>query len=83
MNKRNTYLIIVFLIVTSFAAYGRILSNGFINFDDPVYITENRHVQSGLNMETIKWAFTAIVSSNWHPLTLLAHAGDWSPGSAK
>jgi len=78
MNKKYTYLIIIFLIVTSFIAYGRILDNGFINFDDEVYLTKNQHIQTGLNAATIKWAFTAIVSSNWHPLTLLSHALDWS-----
>jgi protein O-mannosyl-transferase len=78
MNKKYTYLIIIFLIVTSFIAYGRILANGFVNFDDEVYLTKNLHIQSGINSETVKWAFTAVVSSNWHPLTLISHALDWS-----
>jgi hypothetical protein len=78
MNKKYTYLIIIFLIVTSFIAYGRILGNGFINFDDEVYLTKNLHIKSGINAETVKWAFTAVVSSNRHPLTLLSHALDWS-----
>jgi tetratricopeptide (TPR) repeat protein len=77
MNKKYKYLIIVFLIVASFIAFGRILANDFINFDDNVYITENNHIKAGLNSETIKWAFTSVVSSNWHPLTLLFHALDW------
>jgi tetratricopeptide (TPR) repeat protein len=54
------------------------VANDFINFDDNVYITENNHIKAGLNSETIKWAFSAVVSSNWHPLTLLSHALDWS-----
>jgi protein O-mannosyl-transferase len=78
MNKRYTYFIIILLIVTSFIAYGRILGNGFVNFDDEVYLTKNLQVQSGINAETVKWAFTAVVSSNWHPLTLISHALDWS-----
>jgi protein O-mannosyl-transferase len=78
MTKKYTYLIIIFLITTSLIAYGRILGNGFINFDDNVYITKNSHVQSGLNIQTVKWALTAVVSSNWHPLTLISHAIDWS-----
>jgi 4-amino-4-deoxy-L-arabinose transferase-like glycosyltransferase len=78
MNKKYTYLIIIFLIVTCLIAYGRILGNGFINFDDEVYLTKNLHIRSGINADTIKWAFTAVVSSNWHPLTLISHALDWS-----
>ena len=78
MDKKYKYFIVIFLIVTSFIAFGRILGNGFTNFDDNIYITENNHIKAGLNSETIKWAFSAIVSSNWHPLTLLSHALDWS-----
>ena len=33
-NKKYTYLIIIFLIVASCAAFGRIAGNDFINFDD-------------------------------------------------
>jgi tetratricopeptide (TPR) repeat protein len=78
MNKKYKYLIIVFLIVASFAAFGRIMANDFINFDDDVYITENNPIKSGINAEIIKWAFTATVSNHWHPLTLLSHALDWT-----
>ncbi len=78
MKKKYTYLIIIFLIVASFIAYGRILSNGLINFDDDKYITENNHIKSGINQENIKWAFGTVVSANWHPLTLLSHMLDWS-----
>lgn len=71
-------IIIILLIVASCTAFGRIANNDFINFDDDKYITENNYVQSGINQESIKWAFTAIVAGNWHPLTLLSHMLDWS-----
>src|SRR5450759_4997117 len=77
MNKKYKYLTVVLLIVCSLIAFGRILANDFINFDDNVYITENNYIKAGLNSETLKWAFSAVVSSNWHPLTLLSHALDW------
>jgi tetratricopeptide (TPR) repeat protein len=78
MNKKYTYLIAISLIVASLVAFGRISSNGFINYDEELYITKNDHVKSGLNLETIKWSWTAVVCSNWHPLTLISHAMDWS-----
>jgi tetratricopeptide (TPR) repeat protein len=78
MNKKYKYFIVIFLIVASFIAFGRILGNDFVNFDDHVYITENNHIKAGLNLETIKWAFSAVVLANWHPLTLLSHTLDWS-----
>ena len=77
MNKKYKYLIIILLALTSLIAFGRIVGNDFINFDDEIYITKNHQVQTGINSQTIKWAFTSVVSSNWHPLTLLSHALDW------
>ena len=78
MGKKYIYLMVIFLVVASFVAFGRIAGNDFINIDDDIYITENYHVQSGINLQNIKWAFTTIVAVNWHPLTLLSHTLDWS-----
>ncbi len=77
MNKKYKYLIIIFLIVVSCAAFGRIAGNNFVNFDDSEYITGNNNIKSGFNLENIKWAFTAVVVGNWHPLTLISHILDW------
>jgi tetratricopeptide (TPR) repeat protein len=78
MKKKYTYFIVIFLIVASFIVYGRILDNGFISLDDYQYITGNNHIKSGINPESIKWAFSAVVCNNWHPLTWLSHMLDWS-----
>ena len=78
MDKKYKYLIVVLLIIVSLIAFGRILSNGFINLDDNEYITENYHIQSGINLESIKWAFSNSYSNNWHPLTFVSHMLDWS-----
>jgi protein O-mannosyl-transferase len=78
MKKNYTYLMVIFIIISSYAAFGRIAVNDFINFDDTGYITENYHVQSGISIQNIKWAFTSVVMSNWHPLTWLSYTLDWS-----
>ncbi len=78
MKNKYTYLIVIFLIAASFFAFGRIVGNEFVNFDDYAYITENNYIQSGINLESIKWAFSDVFLANWHPLTLLSHALDWS-----
>ncbi len=75
--KNYTYIVLIFLIIVSCAAFGRIAGNGFINFDDNIYITENNHIKSGINLENIKWSLTAVVLSNWHPMTLISHILDW------
>ena len=51
--------------------------NGFVNYDDPDYVTSNPHVQGGLTWQNIVWAFTSGHASNWHPLTWLSHMLDW------
>ncbi|MCX5900233.1 MAG: glycosyltransferase family 39 protein, partial [Proteobacteria bacterium] len=78
MDKKNKYLIAVLLIAISLIAFGRVPGNDFIDYDDYEYITNNNHIKSGINPESITWAFTAVVASNWHPLTLLSHILDWS-----
>lgn len=78
MNKKYKYLIIIFLIIASTVAFAQIGNNDFINIDDQGYITNNKHIQSGMTAENIKWAFIAIVVNNWHPLTMISHMIDWS-----
>ncbi len=64
------------LVLLAVAAFLPALENDFIRFDDPLYVTENKHVRAGLTLEGIAWAFGANVVSNWHPLTLLSHMLD-------
>ena len=78
MKKNFIYLVIILLIVSCLVSFGRIAVNDFINFDDDIFITENIHVQSGFNKEDIRWAFTTVHHSYWHPLTWLSHMLDWS-----
>ncbi|MGH7170353.1 MAG: tetratricopeptide repeat protein, partial [Gemmataceae bacterium] len=44
----------------------------FINFDDDDYVSNNAHVQQGLTIEGLRWAFTSREEVNWHPLTWLS-----------
>ncbi len=77
MKKKYTHLIIIFLLVTSCAVFGRIAGNDFIHYDDNEYITDNAHIQSGINLQAIKWAMTTTYCSYWHPLTWISHMIDW------
>jgi len=60
------------LVTLVFAVFGRTAGYGFVNFDDDVYVYKNPQVLKGLAPDSIRWAFTHIVSSNWHPLTMLS-----------
>jgi Tfp pilus assembly protein PilF len=66
------------LVILTLVGYAPVLKNGFTNYDDDTYVSENRHVQHGLDGETIRWAFTTTRAANWHPLTWLSHTLDWS-----
>jgi protein O-mannosyl-transferase len=59
------------------ALYLPALHNGFINYDDPDYVTHNPQVLQGLSWDNVKWAFgTNNPAANWHPLTWLSHMLD-------
>jgi tetratricopeptide (TPR) repeat protein len=53
------------------------IHNGFVDFDDPLYILENPRVQSGFDWQGVKWAFTTGYGANWHPITWLSHLIDY------
>ena len=57
--------------------YQPVSDYGFINYDDPLYVTDNEHVQEGITIEGLLWAFGDLKSTNWHPLTWLSHMLDW------
>ena len=40
--------------------YARALKNGFVNYDDPGYVTRNSQVQQGLALRSVYWAFTTL-----------------------
>ena len=57
--------------------YAPALKNGFVNFDDPDYVTRNVHVQQGLTWSSFLWSFhTNNEAANWHPLTWISHMLD-------
>jgi hypothetical protein len=74
---RNVFIMSLCLVVAIIVTYGKVRTFDFVDFDDGSYITENSHVQEGLTVESIIWAFTAFHSANWHPLTWVSHMLDF------
>ncbi len=69
----------LFLLIVTFAVYSPVRNYEFINFDDNIYVTENKHVKNGLSAESIQWAFKVIKTDEiayWHPIAELAHMLD-------
>ena len=80
MSKINrNYLVLIICIILSIitvAVFWQVGSHEFISFDDNDYVTENRHVQDGITLKGIVWAFAEPHAHNWHPLTWLSHMLD-------
>jgi len=64
------------LLVSVLAIYAQVGQFPFVNYDDSDYVYDNPMVKGGLTVASIKWAFTAVVVSNWMPVTLLSHMLD-------
>ena len=77
LRSHAVLLIVILLVAITLAVYLPILRHDFTNFDDDSYITENRHIQSGITKDSIIWAFTSSYASNWHPLTWISHMLDY------
>lgn len=73
---QRTLLFCLILAAAVLVTYRPVLHNGFLNYDDDAYITDNPHVKAGLTWSTVKWAFSTYDAANYHPLTWLSHALD-------
>ena len=73
----RAWLAVALLVLATAALYFRVIHYPFCSYDDSVYVTANRHVQSGLRWETVQWAFSTYDAANWHPVTWLSHALDY------
>jgi tetratricopeptide (TPR) repeat protein len=77
-DRRRTWAVSFLLFCGTFLLFARAIGHPFLDLDDPTYVTQNHHVQSGFTRENIRWAFTTGDAANWHPLTWLSHMLDWS-----
>jgi tetratricopeptide (TPR) repeat protein len=71
-----TVLLAILIATSALAVYASAIHNGFVNYDDPDYVTTNRHVLQGLNRGNVVWAFTESYAANWHPITWISHMAD-------
>ena len=76
-SRRSSFLLAVVAAVTTVATYLPALGNGFVNWDDELYIVKNYHIRS-LGGSFFRWAFTSFYAANWHPLTWISHALDYA-----
>jgi len=73
---QRTLLLSLLLAAVVLVCYMPVVHNGFLNWDDDQYITDNPYVRAGLTWTTVKWAFTTYHGAYWMPLSWLSHALD-------
>jgi tetratricopeptide (TPR) repeat protein len=73
---RRDCLFIAALLCLTFAVFWPVGSLGFIGYDDLDYVYQNPAVCSGINPDSVAWAFTTSHAGNWHPVTWLSHMLD-------
>jgi Tfp pilus assembly protein PilF len=77
-NKRfDSYLLAAGIALVVFLVYLPTLHNGFINWDDDLYILNNTHIRS-MNAAFFKWIFTDFYAAYWAPVTWISHALDYA-----
>jgi protein O-mannosyl-transferase len=76
-DRRLLFLLAALLVVGTALLYAPVIHYGFVNIDDPDYVTRNAHVLQGVNWANLAWAFgTDNPAANWHPLTWISHMLD-------
>ena len=78
MNRSHRFDLIICLVLAlaTVLVYRDIFSHQFVIIDDPVYVSRNPYVESGLTLQGLKWAFTTTKAEFWHPLTWLSYMLD-------
>jgi tetratricopeptide (TPR) repeat protein len=70
--QRVNVLIALALVGATLVAWSPVLDNGFVNFDDELYVTDNRQVQAGLTAAGLRWAWTTLHPGYYQPLTWMS-----------
>jgi len=73
----RTVSVTILIVVATAAVYWQVRDFEFIVFDDPIYVYNNPHVNTGLTQQNAAWAFKVHGPSQWIPLTWLSHQLVW------
>src|SRR5271166_1055406 len=75
-NATRLWWICLALAAITVALFSPLFHYEFLTFDDQLYVTENPYVLTGLNWNSLTWAFQTSASGNWLPLTWISHMLD-------
>ena len=69
--RRNLFICLLLAGIT-LAIYWPVRHYGMVYYDDPLFLTENEEINSGLNWHSLWWTLSGILVANWHPVTSLS-----------
>lgn len=83
-----TWCAAALLVVGVLAALGRVTQCDFVNYDDPVFVTNNAALRAGLCREGLWWSLTgaytemfafadSVAAIHWHPLVWWTFLADY------
>jgi hypothetical protein len=76
LKNKQVLMIYLFLMIATLAVFWQVTNCDFIDFDDQIYVTDNKYTLKGITLEGIRWAITTGHEANWHPLTYFSHMLD-------
>lgn len=79
LRHRNFWLAAFFLATVTGLFYLPLWNNDFINWDDPMVITDNVFIRS-FSCQSIHWMWTTKLAGYWIPLTWMSLALDYQIG---
>ena len=80
------FLMAVVLVLVTFAVFAPAIQYRFLDYDDGLYVSDNRQVLGGLNRSGLEYALTTVDAGNWMPVTWLSLEldatlyGNWPAG---
>jgi len=76
MRRYKIIFLIFLILVIAFIAFLPSLKNGFVRWDDDVYVTNNQAIKS-FSWENAATIFTSFYAGNYQPLTILSYFLDY------
>ncbi|MGE5279745.1 MAG: tetratricopeptide repeat protein [Deltaproteobacteria bacterium] len=76
LKSLKVFVAIFLVLAVASAAFFPSLKNGFVNWDDPLYVLENPAIRS-FSADNILRAFDSFFVGNYQPLTILSYALDY------
>jgi protein O-mannosyl-transferase len=72
MSRLRDACLCVILLALTAVAYLPVWRNGFVDYDDELYIATNQHLRDGLSWSGFSWAWTNDDAPYWIPITWLS-----------